>query len=135
MLKKLSVVDLISAIQKKIEDKTGLRCYDDANNKPSPFYLVEFINKRDASSKTMFCEVFSVFIHAISAPNVGNVDNYKMITALEEALTEDIELPDDYSVITQTETGVNSRQVDETGEKHSVLLFEFKICYGYKVKE
>lgn len=134
MLKKLSVVDLIAAIQKKVEDKTGLRCYDDANNKPSPFYLVEFVNKRDESSKTMFCEVFSVFIHAISAPNVGNVENYKMITVLEEALTEDIELPEEYTVITQTETGVNSRQVDETGEKHSVLLFEFKICYGYKVK-
>lgn len=135
MLKKLSIVELISAIQKKVEDKTGLRCYDDANNKPSPFYLVEFVNKRDVSSKTMFCEVFSVFIHAISAQNVGNVDNYQMITLLEEALTEDIELPDDYTVITQTETGVNSRQVDETREKHSILLFEFKICYGYKVKE
>ena len=135
MLKKLSIVDLISAIQKKVEEKTGLRCYDDANNKPSPFYLVEFVNKRDASSKTMFCDIFSVFLHAIASPNVGSVEIYKMITTLEEAMTEDIELPDGYTVITQTETGVNNVQTDESGEKHAVLLFEFKICYGYKIKE
>ena len=61
MLKKLSIVDLISAIQKKVEEKTGLRCYDDANNKASPFYLVEFVNKRDASSKTMFARFFLFF--------------------------------------------------------------------------
>ena len=55
-----------------------------------------------------------------------------MITALEEVMTEDIELPDGYTVITQTETGVNNVQTDESGEKHAVLLFELKFVMVIK---
>lgn len=134
MLKKLSIVELIGAIQSKVVAKTGLPCYDDANNVSSPFYMAEFVGKADASSKTMYCENYSVLLHIVSSPNTGNTENYSMITNLEEALTEDIELPDDYTVIAQTETGVNARQIDETGERHTTILYEFKICYGYKTK-
>ena len=134
MLKKLSIVDLISAMQIQIEKNTGFRCVDTPVNELSPFYYIEFANKSEANTKTMWCEKFSVLVHIISEPNTGNTQNYDMITQLEEAMTEQLSLPEPYTVITQTETGVNARQTDETGEKHTVILFEVKVCYGFKIK-
>jgi len=134
MLKKLSIVDLISAMQNQIEENTGYKCVDSPVNEPSPFYYIEFVNKEEANTKTMWCEKFSVLVHVISEPNTGNTQNYDMITNLEEAMTEELQLPEPYTVITQVEAGVNARQTDETGEKHTVILFELKVCYGYNIK-
>ena len=53
---------------------------------------------------------------------------------LEEALTEDITLPDPYQLVLQTNSGINQIMTDETGEKHAVLSFEFMIAYGFKCK-
>jgi dihydroxyacetone kinase-like predicted kinase len=47
----------------------------------------------------------------------------------EEAMTEEILLPEPYTVITQAEAGVNARQTDETGEKHTVILFEIFLVF------
>lgn len=134
MLKKLSITDLISSIQSQIEKNTSYKCVDTPINEESPFYYVEFINKAEANTKTMFAEKFSVVVHIISQPFTGNTQNYDMITQLEEAMTDDIELPSFFTVISQTETGVNARQTDETGEKHTVILFDIKVCYGFKIK-
>ena len=57
-----------------------------------------------------------------------------MINQLEEALTEDIVLPDDYELIMQTNNGIQTIKQDETKEKHAVLSYEFMICYGFKCK-
>lgn len=39
--KQLGLVDLISAIQKKVKEGTGIECYDAVDlNTPSPFYYV-----------------------------------------------------------------------------------------------
>lgn len=134
MLKKLNIVDLISAIQNQIERNTNYKCVDNPVNEPSPFYYIELANKEEANTKTMYCEKFSVLVHIISEPYKGNTQNYDMITQLEEAMTEELLLPEPYTVITQTESGVNARQTDETGEKHTVILFEIKVCYDYKIK-
>lgn len=134
MLKKLSIVDLISAMQNQIEKNTDYKCVDTPVNEPSPFYYIELANKIEENTKTMYCEKFSILVHIISQPNTGNTQNYDMITQLEEAMTEEILLPEPYTVITQAEAGVNARQTDETGEKHTVILFEIKVCYGFKIK-
>lgn len=134
MLKKLSIVDLISAMQNQIEMNTDYKCVDNPVNEPSPFYYIELANKEEANTKTMYCEKFSVLVHIISEPYKGNTQNYDMITQLEEAMTEELLLPEPYTVIAQTESGVNARQTDETGEKHTVILFEIKVCYDYKIK-
>lgn len=134
MLKKLSIVDLISAMQNQFERNTDYKCVDNPVNEPSPFYYIELANKEEANTKTMYCEKFSVLVHIISEPYKGNTQNYDMITQLEEAMTEELLLPEPYTVITQTESGVNARQKDETGEKHTVILFEIKVCYDYKIK-
>lgn len=133
--KQLGLVDMIAAIQRKVEERTGLRCLDSVpDNEPSPFYYAEIVGKRPAHTKTMWRDVFTVWIHAIAEPGDSSVQVYEMIQKLEEALTEDIELPEEYELIMQTNNGVQTIKKDETGEKHAVLAYEFMVCYGYKWK-
>ena len=135
MYKQLGLVDLISAIQKKVQDNTGTTCYDAVpDNAPSPFYFAEVIGKRPAHSKTMWRDIFTVWIHAIAEPGESSVQIYKLIQDLEEALSEDIELPEGFDLIMQTNNGVQTIKADETNEKHAVLAYEFMVCYGFKCK-
>lgn len=133
--KQLGLVDLIAAIQRKVEEGTGLKCLDSVpDNEPSPFYYAEIVGKRPAHTKTMWRDVFTVWLHAIAEPGDSSVQVYEMIQKLEEALTEDIDLPEEYELIMQTNNGIQTIKKDETGEKHAVLAYEFMVCYGYKWK-
>lgn len=135
MLKKLSFIDFYKAIQNKIESKTGLRCYDDIpKDAPSPFYYAEIVGLRPENTKTMYIDVFTVFVHAIAEPGGSSVGVYKLIQDLEEAMTERIEIGEEYWILEQTSQGLQQIQTDETNEKHAILAYEFKICYGFKVK-
>lgn len=135
MYKQLGLVDLIHGIQAKVEEKTGAKCYDAVpRNAPSPFYFAEVIGKRPAHTKTMYRDVYTVWIHAIAQPGDSSVQIYEMIQQLEETLTEDISLPEDFELILQVSNGVQTIKTDETNEKHAVLSFEFTVCYGFKCK-
>lgn len=135
MYKQLGLVDLIHRIQAKVEEKTGVKCYDAVpRNAPSPFYFAEVIGKRPAHTKTMYRDVYTVWIHAIAQPGDSSVQIYEMIQQLEEALTEDISLPEGFELILQVSNGVQTIKTDETNEKHAVLSFEFTVCYGFKCK-
>ncbi|MFR8002529.1 MAG: DUF5072 family protein [Hydrogeniiclostridium sp.] len=135
MYKQLGIVDLIHAIQGKVEQKTGAKCYDAVpRNAPTPFYFAEVIGKRPAHTKTMYRDVYTVWIHAIAQPGDSSVQIYGMIQQLEEAMTEDISLPDGFELVLQTSNGVQNIKTDETNEKHAVLSFEFTVCYGFKCK-
>ena len=135
MYKQLGLVDLIHGIQAKVEEKTGVKCYDAVpRNAPSPFYFAEVIGKRSAHTKTMYRDVYTVWIHAIAQPGDSSVQIYEMIQQLEETLTEDISLPEGFELILQASNGVQTIKTDETKEKHAVLSFEFTVCYGFKCK-
>lgn len=136
---RLSPTALIAAIQSKIEGKTGLRCYDYVDlNTPSPFYFAELVRSMPANSKTMFRDVFTVNVHCIAAPPEGDVISsvgvYELIDGLEEALTEDIELPEPFELIMQTNNGIQNIKTDETREKHATLSYDFMVCYGFMCK-
>lgn len=135
MYKRLGLVDLISAIQLKVEDKTGLKCYDAVpSNEPSPFYFAEVVQKKADNTKTMLRDVFTVFIHAVAEPTGSSEQIYDLIQKLEEALSEEIELPEEFELILQTENGLQALKTDETDEKHAVISYDFTVCYGYKFK-
>lgn len=135
MYKRLGLVDLISAIQLKVEDKTGLKCYDAVpSNVPSPFYFAEVVQKKADNTKTMLRDVFTVFIHAVAEPTGSSEQIYDLIQKLEEALSEEIELPEEFELILQTENGLQALKTDETDEKHAVISYDFTVCYGYKFK-
>lgn len=135
MYKQLGLTDLVEAIQKKVETKTGLKCYDAVPcNAESPFYFAEVVGKRPEHSKTMFRDVFTVWIHAIAGKGKSSVEIYELIQKLEEALTEDIALPERFELIMQINSGIQTIKNDETDEKHAVLAYEFMVCYGFKCK-
>lgn len=135
MLKRLSPFDLHKAIKKLVEDKTGLLCYDEVpNNAKSPFYFVQLNSITPDNTKTMWRDTYRVWIHAISSEKKGSKEIYEMINKLDEAMTEAITLPEGNELISQRNNGLQVLKTDETGEKHAVLVYEFKISYGFKMK-
>ncbi|HIT65812.1 MAG TPA: DUF5072 family protein [Candidatus Merdisoma merdipullorum] len=132
---KLSPVTLVAAVQKKIQVHTGLKCYDAVpKNAKSPFYFVEVTRILPANTKTMFRDNYTVWVHCIAEKEESSVGAYQLIEKLQEALSEDIVLPEPFELIMQTDDGVQTIQTDETGEKHAVAAFEFMVCYGFKCK-
>ena len=135
MLKKLSLVELIKAVQERVEVNTGLKCYDEVlMDTEAPFYYVEYVRAEPSNTKTMWCETHLVYVHAIAEKGPGRTKIYKMIQQLEEALTEEITIPDEYSLVLQTSQGTLAIKTDPSNEKHSINAFSFKVSYGFKTK-
>lgn len=132
--KQLGLVELIAAIQKRVKNGTGLECYDVGLNATSPFYFAQVVGKRPAHTKTMWRDIFTVWIHVIAEKGDSSVQIYELIQKLEEALTDDVELPEGYELIMQTNNGIQTIKTDETGEKHAVNSYDFTVCYGFKCK-
>ena len=132
---KLSPVTLIAAVQEKVEALTGLRCYDHVPlNETSPLYFAEIIRIQPANSKTMFRDVYSVAIHCIAEESPSSVGVYNLIENLQSALSEDISLPEPFTLVMQTDNGVQTIKTDESGEKHAIVNFDFMVCYGFMCK-
>lgn len=135
ILRKLSFVEIASGVLQTLRTHTPYDCYDAVpQDAPSPLLFAEVVGKRDASSKTMYKEIFTVQIHAIASPGNARTEIYQMINAVEEALTEPISTPEAVTLVLQTETGVQSFQQDETTEWHAVLAYEIMVSYGMKCK-
>lgn len=135
MLKQLTPIDLIKAIQANVQTNTSKKCYDVVpTDAPSPFFYVEFLDSEPVNSKTMYKGKYRVWIHVIAEPCDSSIPVYNYIQELEESMTEDIELPEDYELILQTNNGIKTIKTDETNEKHAVIEYEFMICYGFKCK-
>lgn len=135
MLKQFPILELIKAVQKRVKDGTGKKCLDAVKkNEKSPFFYVEFKQNKPANSKTMYMTDYTVYLHAISEPTESSVPILKYIGELEEALTQDIEIPEPYILVMQTYNGVISNYTEETKEKHAVLSFTFRVAYGFMCK-
>lgn len=135
MLKQLGLVELQRAVQNMVASGTGVACYDVAPaGKKAPLYFVEAVGKRAENTKTMFCDVFTLYVHCIAAQGKGHADIYGMIQAAEEALTTEISLSEDFTLLRQTEVGLVHIKQDESREMHAVLAYEIKICYGFATK-
>lgn len=134
-MRKIGFAEMAAAILDRLRKETGYPCYDAVpDNAPSPLLFAEVTGKRDSSGKTMFKETFQANIHVIASPGDARLELYRMIQDVEEALTEDLELPASITLVLQSETGVNAVQQDETGEWHGILEYEFTVSYGFKVK-
>lgn len=132
---RLNFTKLLAAIQSKIQEKTELKCYDAVpKNAKSPFYFAEIIQTLPANSKTMYRDNFTVYIHAIAKQDDSSIGIYNLIDGLQEALTEDISLPEPFELVMQTDNGVKTIKTDESNEKHAILSYTFMICYGFKCK-
>lgn len=132
---KLSPVTLIAAVQDKVESLTDLRCYDHVPlNEASPLYFAEITRIQPANSKTMYRDVYSVAIHCIAEESPSSVGVYNLIENLQSALSEDISLPEPFTLVMQTDNGVQTIKTDESGEKHATVSYDFTVCYGFICK-
>ena len=132
---KLSPVTLIAAVQDKVETLTGLRCYDHVPlNEASPLYFAEITRIQPANSKTMYQDVYSVSIHCIAEESPSSVGVYNLIENLQSALSEDISLPEPFTLVMQTDNGMQTIKTDESGEKHAIVSYDFTVCYGFICK-
>lgn len=131
----LSIKDLVKAILDRIR-VTGLACYDVVpEDEVPPYCYVQVTRTYPDDTKTMYCKGYDVWIHVFADENAGShVPIYSYIEQVEEAMTEDIILPEPYYLVTQIDTGLQTIQEEETGSSHAVIGFTFKISYGYKVK-
>lgn len=135
MLKQFPITELIKAIQTQVRAGTGMKCFDHVEkDEESPFYYVEFRQSRPGNSKTMFVQDYIVYIHVVTEESESSVPVYKYIELLEEALTQDINIPDPYNLVMQVDNGVQSIYREETGEIHGIVNFTFRISYGWKCK-
>lgn len=132
---KLSPVTLVAAVQDKVESLTDLRCCDHVPlNEASPLYFAEITRIQPANSKTMYRDVYSVAIHCIAEESPSSVGVYNLIENLQSALSEDIILPEPFTLVMQTDNGVQTIKTDESGEKHAIVSYDFTVCYGFICK-
>ena len=135
MLRQLNITDLLAGIKQRIEAGTDLTAYDHVpENEPSPLVFLEFVQSEPADTKTMFCKLYTVYLHVIAEVSKSSVPVNDYIQAVQEAMTEDIELPPCVHLVWTSDDGVQTIKEDETGEKHAVLAYTFKIAYGFKTK-
>lgn len=135
MIQKLSFTTVLAAVIKKVEENTGLRCYDSVPvDAPMPFYYAEIVGQVPDPSKTMLKERYQIFIHTFADGSNGSVALFDAIQKLEEAMTEAIELPPEYELIMQVPSGVQQIIDEKDGSKHAIMGYDFTIFYGYKMK-
>lgn len=136
MMQRMSIGELLGIVAGTVEERTGIRCVDCPDNEESPFYSVEFVQSEPANTKTMFVDRHRLWLHCIAAPVQphSNAPVLRLVKALEEALTRDIELPEPLRLNNQTYEGVQALKKDESGEGHAVLSYTFEVCYGFICK-
>ena len=136
MLQQFSIIELIKQIQKTVLSGTGKKCYDHVEKgQASPFYYAELVQTKPANTKTMYVTEYTVNIHVVSESGKTSVPLFKEIQALEETMTADIDIPEPYELIYQMYNGIQSTYKEkDTNEKHAVLNYTFKVCYGYMMK-
>lgn len=136
MLKRLSIAEFLGHLIGAVSERTGIPCYDSPEDRPSPLYSVQLVRSEPADTKTMYIDVYSVWIHCIGAPvrPYSNAPVLSLVQALEEAMSDGLALPEPYLLYRQVYDGLQTLKMDETGEGHAVLSFTFHICYGYRCK-
>ena len=137
MIKRLSILDMHVAIQNLIEEYSDLELLDGIpKNHPAPFTFFEIVEKVPDDTKTMFVDKFTIYIHIISKKEINDssVPHYKNVQSIEEVFTKRMKLDEPFDIFRQSNEGIISNTVDETGERHAVLSMAFWVSYGFKVK-
>lgn len=136
MLQRLGVAQFLGCLIDHIESRTGHPCYDDPNNRASPLYSVQVSRVEPVDTKTMFADSYEVWVHCIAEPTVpySNAPVLALVESLEEAMTEEVELPEPFQLLLQSYGGMQTLKQDESHEGHAVLVYTFRVCYGFRCK-
>lgn len=134
MYRQLNITDLFKGIKERIETSTPFKCYDiPPENAPSPLVIMDLIRMDPADTKTMYVKKYTVNLHVIGAPRTGS-EILNHLTEIQEAMTEEIQIPECFNLLSQDDLGIQSIYTDETGERHAILSYMFTVNYGLKIK-
>lgn len=136
VIKKLSISVFLGTVIEHIQKYTEIKCVPDPDNVKSPLYSLQLTDTEQRDTKTMFVDRFNFSVHCISEAPKGKyspISVLEMVTNLEEAMTETIQL-DGFNVLSQTCKGLSSLKKDPSGEGHAVVDYSIDVCYGFKVK-
>ena len=76
---KLSFTTVLAAVIQKVEQNTGLRCYDSIpKDAKMPFYHAEMVGSIPEKSKTMQKDRYQVFIHVFADAQTEVVFRFSM---------------------------------------------------------
>lgn len=130
----LDITDLVAAVMERLKS-TGIPVYDAVpDNAETPLFKVELAGMTPADTKTWFMTDFRVQIHVIAAEGDSHVPIFGYVRQMQEAMTQDITLPEGYELVSQRDLGMVRNGQDETGENHMVWQYAIKVAYGLKIK-
>ena len=136
MYRRLSIAQFLGSLIGFIEERTGIKCYDDPYNKPSPLYSVQLVRTQPQNTKTMYIDTYEVWVHCISKavqPH-SNTPVLNLVQTLEEAMSMDLPLPSPFKLYRQEYEGLQTLKTDESGERHALLSYRIFVCSGYRCK-
>ena len=134
-IKKLNFKHVIGGVIDKLREK-NIQAFDIVTpDQATPFCYVELVNVKAANTKTSNMDLFTLWIHAFADSTNSSIPVLNLCQEIEEALTEDIYIPEPFWLVSQGVTGLNSLyKENETQEKHAVIEIELKVCYGFESK-
>lgn len=133
-MRRLSPVDLVGAVCRRIREGTGLDCLTDPKDKKSPYYAVLLEGTAPGKSKAMRLDVFRLSVYCVSGASDTQGPVLGMIGEAEEAMERDVDLPCGFRVVRQVDTGVQTVGSAPTGEWSAVIGYEITVSYGLIVK-
>lgn len=137
MLMRLGIADFLGMLISHIERYTGIRCYEAPEDQKSPFYALELVETAPQNTKTEFIDRYQVMLHVIAAPCKGPFSYQPVLELeqqLEEAMTNELDVPEPFYLVNQDFVGLNALKRDETNEGHAVVTFYFDVSYGHVCK-
>jgi|GEM_PF-2519218 len=129
MFKSISLAEMMNAIMANVETNTGIQCYNAIPAAPQePYYYLEIIEKTPLYSKTIRRDSFVVRFHAMPINNQSMAPTYDMLHRLEEALGQEIELPEGFDLFLQQSNGIQKLEIEEFKETRTVAIYNFVVC-------
>lgn len=133
----MSFITMKRAVMDLIEKNTSHPVYDAVpKNAEGVFYAIGQITHEPVKHKTMHRTQFMVPVHIFTPPssNGSSIEMDKAIVELEEALTEFIDLPDEYDLVHQDVASMAPAYEMEDGYRQAIMTFRFDVFSGFKMK-
>lgn len=131
---------LIKAIVEKLyehlyESTPGLLIADNkVKNHLGPLIVVSYNSKESENTKEAYIDKFRVILDIKEATVQNNEKLFDLISKVEEAMIGEFYIDAPVSLISVDEFGMQSLENEEQKETRAILIYDFKVSYGYRSK-
>lgn len=128
-------MEILAAVQNKVEVYTGLRCFDVVpKDAVAPYYQVVFAGQLPEDHTTMYKEMYTIHLHAVEEGASESEPNFELVQNVSKAMAEHIMLPEGYEILSQTPIGAQPPFDETNGTTRSIIGYNISVFYGYKMK-